>query len=56
MEDKILSSVQVKAIKSISKYGETNYKSFGIKPNTIQSLVKIGVLQVINDPYVRRIV
>lgn len=57
MDDKILSKIQAKAIKSIPKYGESNYKTLGIKPNTIKSLEKMGLIEftISDNVYVRRL-
>lgn len=56
MIDKVLSKSQVKAVKSIPKYGQSNYKSLGIQKNTIDSLIKIGIYEKIDNEYVKRLI
>ena len=53
MESKILSKKQTEAIKMIPHIGLLNFKSAGIAPNTIESLVKLGLITREND-YVKR--
>ena len=56
MKDIVLSEAQVKAIKTIPKIGQINFKSFGIQKNTIESLKRYGIVTETFPGYVSRIV
>lgn len=55
MESKVLSIAQKNAIRSIPKYGQVKYTSYGVKKNTMMSLVKMNIFETVNDQYVKRI-